>query len=88
MNWFEQKGVDLFVSPPNSPDLNPLENVWGLFSRRVYANNRTYVAVASLQIAIEDCWASLTVEELRPFISSMPDRIYQVIFNRGGSTKY
>ena len=88
MQFFEEKGITLLVSPANSPDLNPMENVWGLLARRVYANSRTFPNVASLQKAIEDCWAKFTIEELKPFISSMPDRMYQVIFNHGGNTKY
>jgi len=88
MTFFEEKGIDLLVSPANSPDLNPVENVWGLLARRVYADSRHFSDVKTLQKAIEDCWAALTMEELRPFVSSMPDRIFEVIRNQGGNTKY
>lgn len=88
MQFFEEKGIDLLVAPANSPDLNPIENVWGLLARRVYANGRQFSNVRSLKMAIEDCWAAFTNTDLQPFILSMPDRIFEVISNHGGNTKY
>ena len=35
--WFHNKGVDLIKLPPHSPDLNPIENLWGISN--VESNN-------------------------------------------------
>jgi hypothetical protein len=38
--------------PALSPDLNPIENLWGIMARRVYKNARQYSSVGELKTAI------------------------------------
>jgi transposase len=47
-DWLEEKQVYFLTWPPKSPDFNPMENVFGLLARRVYADNRQYDSVADL----------------------------------------
>src|ERR1700759_4476372 len=35
--WFEEKNVDLLDWPPNSPDINIMENLWDHLDRQVRA---------------------------------------------------
>ncbi|GBL89841.1 Transposable element Tc3 transposase [Araneus ventricosus] len=37
-NYSNSKNVTVLEWPPMSPDLNPIENVWGIMSRKVYEN--------------------------------------------------
>jgi len=75
--------------PPKSPDLNPMENVFGLLvARRVYADNRQYDSVADLTLSIRQCWAAITQDELRPFIDSLPSRMEAVISSHGKTTYF
>jgi transposase len=39
MGYLEQIGIPLFDHPPNSPDLNPIEKVWGEMKRRMREKN-------------------------------------------------
>ena len=41
-NWLRSKNVKLLDWPAKSPDLNIIENVWGLLARRVYAHGRQF----------------------------------------------
>jgi transposase len=88
MKWFEENGVTLLPFPPNSPDLNPMENLWGLLVRRVYAIKRNFNDKTELKEAIKACWGTISVKELRPLIDSMKERIYQLIKSGGRSTKF
>ena len=33
--WFKQKCIEVIEWPPLSPDLNPIENIWGLMKMRL-----------------------------------------------------
>ena len=35
MRWLEDHGVEVLPWPANSPDLNPIKNLWGLMERRM-----------------------------------------------------
>lgn len=69
--------------PAKSPDLNPIENLWGILSRRVYMNCKHYNSVTELKEAIILEWASITLETRRNLIDSMPLRLVDVISTNG-----
>lgn len=68
--------------PANSPDLNPIENVWHILKGRV----RKYRAsnVNQLKVAIRKEWSKLSQNLARNLILSMPARIAAVIKAKGG----
>ena len=51
----EQK-IRLPDHPACSPDLNPVENVWGLIVAKAYERSRQYSAISELKNAILDAW--------------------------------
>lgn len=74
--------------PGNSPDLNPLENLWELVKRKVAMDNPT--TKKDLITSIIRHWHrdNTTEEYIVSLISSMPRRIAACIKARGGHTKY
>jgi hypothetical protein len=71
-----------------SPDLNPIENIWGHLARAIYAGNKQYRTVDELKRAILTAWNNLSLQTFQNHANSMPDRIFQVIQDKGGATKY
>lgn len=72
--------------PANSPDLNPMEQLWAPLQDRVY--RREPRTVAGLQRIIEEEWNAIPAEHLHSLVESMPRRFNAVIAARGGPTKY
>ena len=72
----------------NSPDLNPIENIWGILLRRIYAENKQYQSKEELKQAIQQAWEDLDQETIDNLILSMPNRLFQVINRNGGPTDY
>jgi hypothetical protein len=57
-NYFEENNINWWRTPPSSPDLNPIENVWG--SMKTYL--RTYAKPKStdeLRAGIKAFWKTL-----------------------------
>lgn len=86
--WFKDKKVELLEWPALSPDLNPLENVWGILARQVYAEGRQFESKEELKKAIKTEWAKISIKDLRKHTGSMPDRIFETITQLGNKTKY
>jgi transposase len=87
-DWIGLHGIPLVDWPSRSPDLNPIENVWGIMARRVYMNGKQYASVHELKVAIERCWNSLTAQELSRLTGSMSDRIFHCISCQGKHVNY
>ena len=74
--------------PACSPDLNVIENVWGILARRVYANNRQFQSIRELRNAITTFWGEIDMNLLKKLVDSVPNRLFQVINRNGGPTDY
>ncbi|CAK9803449.1 Transposable element Tc3 transposase [Anthophora quadrimaculata] len=86
--WFQTVNVEVLRWPSRSPDLNPIENLWGILARRVYTNGKQYCNTMELKNCIKEAWSQIESETLHKLIDSMPKRIFEIIKNKGGSTKY
>ena len=89
VQWLEERQVEFLKWPALSPDLNPIENLWGTLTRAVYQNGKKqYNTAEELRQAIRLCWSQIPIGTLETLITSMPSRMYQVIRGAGAMTKY
>ena len=85
--WFKSKKVKVLDWPGNSPDLNPIENLWSRLKKLVAARRPS-----NKQELIEAVLASwfhvIKAEDLEKLVDSMPRRCQAVIKAKGYPTRY
>ncbi len=85
-SWFNDHGVTVLDWPANSPDLNPIENLWGIVKRKMRDTRPNNAD--DLKAAIKETWASIPPQQCHKLITSMPREIEAVIKAKGAPTKY
>ena len=87
MTWLAENGVSVMDWPGNSPDLNPIENMWNLMKRRL--EEKQVTSVEMLKEEIINIWITeVSHEYCEKLARSMPRRLAKVVENQGGHTKY
>ncbi len=85
-SWFNDHGVTVLDWPANSPDLNPIENLWGIVKRKMRDTRPNNAD--DLKATVKETWASIPPQQCHKLITSMPRRIKAVIKAKGAPTKY
>lgn len=79
-----QKGFSLCPIPPRSPDLNPIENIWGTMTKKVYKGGALYTTVEALQKAVHKAFREVCSESVcAKLTADMQERCRQVIAAKG-----
>ncbi len=76
-SWFSDHGVTVLDWPANSPDLNPIENLWGIVKRKMRDTRPNNAD--DLKATVKETWASIPPQQCHKLITSMPRRIEAVI---------
>jgi len=83
--FFNGQSVNVLDWPACSPDLKPIENIWGILAWRVYEKNKKFDIVTILKNEILKQWSLLDHNILKNLINSMPKRLFEVAKAQGGS---
>ena len=88
--YLASKGVKderIMQWPAQSPDLNPIENLWSIIKRQVYPGGKQYSSVNELWQAIQDVCTALEPQTIENLTKSMDDRHFRVIQANGAYIK-
>ena len=90
MNYLQGKERDGLLKimdwPAQSPDLNPIEQLWALLDHKIQKLRASNVFKLFAQLNEE--WKSISTDVLSKYVLSMNSRCRAVIKAKGGHTKY
>uniref|UniRef100_A0AAZ3QLZ5 Tc1-like transposase DDE domain-containing protein n=1 Tax=Oncorhynchus tshawytscha TaxID=74940 RepID=A0AAZ3QLZ5_ONCTS len=78
--------LNVLECPSQSPDLNPVENLWHDLKIAVHQRNLSNLKKLE-QFCLEE-WAKIPVARRAKLIETYPKRLAAVIVAKGGSTMY
>ena len=86
INFFEENKINLLEFPAKSPDLNPIENIWGVIKKDI--SNRTDVNKDIFLNIIEETLKNIKYSTVFNCVASMPNRLSKVIDQKGHAINY
>lgn len=85
-SWLIYNCPHLMTPPPQSPDLNVIENLWSILEtniRKHKISNKN-----DLKEALKTEWTNISPDITKKLVTSMQNRLKSVIDNKGYHTKY
>lgn len=87
-NFMAKNKLKVLEWPGNSPDLNPIENLWSVIKNRLGkmdCTTKTKLIEAIIHVWYRDPEIQ---ENCQNLVDSMPNRIREVLKNKGGHISY
>lgn len=85
-SWLLYNCPKVLDTPPQSPDCNPIENLWDYLEDRV--RETPILNKEHLKKRLQEEWCKIPLDYIRNLIFSMPRRLEAIIKAKGMHTKY
>ena len=84
----DASGMKFLPWPAQSPDLNPIENLWQDIKRAVYNRPKKPKNLIELERVVKLAWKAIPLKCIQVLVDSMPRRVEACIAAKGAPTKY
>ena len=84
--WFKQNNVSLLSWPAYSPDMNPIEHMWGRV--KMSLKGKRFKSGDECWEAVQEAWNKIPLDFVINLIDSMPRRLNAVCLAHGAPTRY
>ena len=81
---FREFGVERFIWPGNSPDLNAIEPAWGWLKRKTTSKGAPRYRTL-MEFKWRECWIDLEQKRIQAWIERIPRHMEQVSLLHGGN---
>lgn len=88
IDYCAEKGIKRPDWPANSPDMNPIEWVWGDMKLKLSALPQKPASIAELKLILTRIWGEYTVEYIQKLYGTMENRIQTLIAKNGANTNF
>lgn len=87
--YLAKKKIQTLDWPSKSPDLNPIENLWGNLARKLYDNGKKqFDTKEDLRKALFKTWKEIEIDECKELTDSMTTRLIKVVRKGGKQIDY
>jgi hypothetical protein len=80
--------IETLPWPSQSPDLNPIENIWNYLKVQIGSQERRPSSIHELWQVVLQEWEKVPLDLIKSLYESMPRRVEAVVRAKGGHTKY
>jgi transposase len=74
-----EKNLHILSWPAQSPDLNPIENLWADIKKNIRAYKKPPLNLADLNCYVKKAWREIPMHTIENLVDSMPQRIQAVM---------
>ena len=83
--WFENNGISTLNWPSQSPDLNPIENLWNTLKVKVHERNPQNIK--QLEELYKEEWGKVTLDQCGKLVANYKKRLEAVKKNKPEATQ-